>query len=122
MRQAWDLCVFVAAALFVVDVAVRRLSLEWPVRRPAEAPRDVARVTAAWQQARRRSREPQPAMPSGDAGSAPDVAARPVSPTAVAVQSPPVAQGPAAEPEPADDSPMGRLRAAKRRAREGGGG
>ena len=35
MRQAWDLCVYLAAALFVIDVAVRRLSLEWPTRRPA---------------------------------------------------------------------------------------
>lgn len=124
LRQAWDLCVILAAALFVVDVAVRRLSVEWPSRRVAQAPRDVERVTAAWQQARRRSRQSQPAT-AGDSAVA--TRAGPSGGTAVAeapasqsTQAPSAVQ-PSAEVPPEDDSPMGRLRAAKRRAREGGG-
>ena len=121
LRQAWDLCVFVAAALFVVDVAVRRLSIEWPVRRAAEAPRDGVRLTAAWKLARQRARVSGAAdgmvSTGGAAGGAAATTAAPI-----AVEEPPVrVASPSPEPDPHDDSPMGRLRAAKRRARDGGG-
>ena len=121
LRQAWDLCVFVAAALFVVDVAVRRLSIEWPVRRAAEAPRDGVRLTAAWKLARQRARVSGAAdgmvSTGGSVGGAAATTAAPI-----AVEEPPVrVASPSPEPDPHDDSPMGRLRAAKRRARDGGG-
>ena len=122
MRQAWDLCVFLAAALFVVDVAVRRLSIEWPMRRAAEAPRDAARVTAAWKQARQRART-NDIVEAGAPADTRSAATAAASAAPIALEEPPpeAAPQPSAEPEPQDDSPMGRLRAARRRAREGGG-
>jgi len=123
IRQAWDLCVYIAALLFIVDVAVRRLSLEWNTKPAAEVVRDTARVTAAWRHARASARG---ASPSAEAPSMRDaLMAQRTSPagpapTVVAEPEPPAAQPavPEAE-EPEDDSPMGRLRAAKRRARGG---
>jgi hypothetical protein len=126
MRQAWDLCLELAAALFLLDVAVRRLAIEWPTHRAKEAPRDAARLTEAWRQARRSAQRGTPAAEV--AGSAQAASVAPDGQTA-AVQvdaasdatvatAEPVVQPPAHEPE--DDSPMGRLRAAKRRARGGG--
>jgi hypothetical protein len=114
--------VFLAAALFVVDVAVRRLSIEWPVRRAAEAPRDAARVTAAWKQARQRART-NDIVEAGAPADTRSAATAAASAAPIALEEPPpeAAPQPSAEPEPQDDSPMGRLRAAKRRAREGGG-
>jgi hypothetical protein len=122
IRQAWDLCVYLAAFLFIVDVAVRRLSLEWNTKPKAEVVRDTARVTAAWRHARASARG-EAFVPATDArGDAPTTprATRAQEPTAVAEPEPPPAPpvAPAAE-EPEDDSPMGRLRAAKRRARGG---
>ena len=119
MRQAWDLCVYLAAALFVIDVAVRRLSIEWPVRRPAEAPRDAARVTAAWKQARRTARGGPIAQPVAEPTRAP----APAGGVTAVIDPPAEPPSPPAMPEPEpppDDSPMGRLRAAKRRARGAG--
>ena len=122
MRQAWDLCVFLAAALFVVDVAVRRLSIERPVRRAAEAPRNAARVTAAWKQARHRAHMPAAAQEGGAVGMSSSGASN-ASEAPIALEEPPSdsAPSPTSKAEPLDDSPMGRLRAAKRRAHEGGG-
>lgn len=120
-RQAWDLCVYLAAALFVIDVAVRRLSIEWPKPRPAEAPRDAARVTAAWRQARASARgtvEPAPAAAREVRAAEPVRAAVATAPEPQPSPTPASAAKPA-EPEPEDDSPLGRLRAAKRRARGG---
>jgi hypothetical protein len=119
VRQAWDLCVYLAAMLFIVDVAVRRLSLEWNTKPAAEVIRDTARVTAAWRHARASARGDAPTAPrspqqatSGQSRSAQAV------PSAVAEPEPSANQpvAPVAH-EPEDDSPMGRLRAAKRRAR-----
>ena len=118
MRQAWDLCVYLAAALFVIDVAVRRLSIEWPVRKAsAGASRDAARVTAAWKQARRAARGAAPVASESGAWSSPAGGVTAVV-EAPERATPPPATAP--EPEaPEDDTPMGRLRAAKRRARGG---
>ena len=118
LRQAWDLCVILAAALFVVDVAVRRLSVAWPSRAPVAAPRDAAKVTEAWRQARRRVHAPVPASSAGAAEPV-AVSAPVVHPSEAAVEDAAVEEA-APPPEPEDDSPMGRLRAAKRRARGGG--
>jgi hypothetical protein len=117
VRQAWDLCVYLAAALFVIDVAVRRLSIEWNRTRVAEPARDAARVTAAWRQARRSARGEAEASRVEERGPDKAPAVRQAKPEpAVAVE-----EVPAPPPDsPEDDSPMGRLRAAKRRARGGG--
>jgi Mg-chelatase subunit ChlD len=122
VRQAWDLCVYLAAILFIIDVAVRRLSLEWNARPKAELVRDTARVTAAWRHARASARGEVPfAAPhaAGDGGAAAGES-RDVASAAVAesTASPTRPAMPEAE-EPEDESPMGRLRAAKRRARGG---
>ena len=122
IRQAWDLCVYLAAFLFIVDVAVRRLSLEWNAKPRTEVVRDTARVTAAWRHARASARG-EASAPAADArGDAPTTprTTRGEAPTAVAEPEPPPAPPVAPPPEePEDDSPMGRLRAAKRRARGG---
>jgi uncharacterized membrane protein len=122
IRQAWDLCVYLAAFLFIVDVAVRRLSLEWNAKPRAEMVRDTARVTAAWRHARASARGEAPVSATEARGGAPTTprATRGAAPTAVTEPEPPPAP-PVAPPaeEPLDDSPMGRLRAAKRRARGG---
>jgi hypothetical protein len=114
--------VYLAAILFIIDVAVRRLSLEWNARPKAELVRDTARVTAAWRHARASARGEVPfAAPhaAGDGGAAAGES-RDVASAAVAesTASPTRPAMPQAE-EPEDESPMGRLRAAKRRARGG---
>ncbi|NBX24634.1 MAG: hypothetical protein EBQ99_01050, partial [Planctomycetes bacterium] len=113
LRQAWDLCIILGAALFVIDVAVRRLSLALPSRGGAPVRPDAARVTEAWRQARRRAERPSVARAGGEPAEAPAAA------SPVAVAEPPPEPPPAEASEPEDDSPMGRLRAAKRRARGG---
>jgi hypothetical protein len=120
MRQAWDLCIHLAAALFVIDVAVRRLSIEWRRAPVADEPRrDAARVTAAWRQARRTARgEAAVEPPPSRVDTASEVERAPARTVAVEKPSEPVK--PVQPGEPEDDSPMGRLRAAKRRARGGG--
>jgi hypothetical protein len=122
VRQAWDLCVYLAAALFVIDVAVRRLSLEWRRTGIAEPARDAARITAAWRQARRSARGVEPAALTPSPEPVPSTE----SPAAAPVHESPAANSPSESiagdspvEVPEDDSPMGRLRAAKRRARGG---
>jgi hypothetical protein len=114
LRQAWDLCIILGAALFVIDVAVRRLSLVLPSRGGAPVRRDAAGMTEAWRQARRRAEQPATASVAvGTEAVEPAPAERPppAAPEPVPASEP--------DPEPEDDSPMGRLRAAKRRARGG---
>jgi uncharacterized membrane protein len=122
IRQAWDLCVYLAAMLFIIDVAVRRLSLEWNAKPAAEVVRDTARVTAAWRHARASARGTPPTaeVPSTRETATGERGTRAPAPTAVAEMDPPASQPAAPEAqELEDDSPMGRLRAAKRRARGG---
>ena len=117
LRQAWDLCIILGAALFVIDVAVRRLSLMPSSRRGAPVRRDATRVTEAWRQARQRAEAPSLSRAVEGPAEAPP-AAPPVAEIAPPSEPAPVAP-PAPPDEPEDDSPMGRLRAAKRRARGG---
>jgi hypothetical protein len=79
-------------------------------------------VTAAWKQARQRART-NDGLEAGARADTRSAATAAASAAPIALQEPPVeaAPAPSAEPETQDDSPMGRLRAAKRRAREGGG-
>ncbi len=121
MRQAWDLCVELAAVLFLLDVAVRRLALEWPKKRAKEAPRDATRVTEAWRLARRAAQGAAP-VPASAAPSEPSGATLAMDASDAPRNDTPSqpAASPEAPIEPQDDSPLGRLRAAKRRARDGG--
>ncbi len=123
LRQTWDACIMLAAAMFVLDVATRRLSLEWPTRRPADSTKDTVRLTAAWRQARRRARG-EILEPVRSGASLPTTTSHgTVSETDSRETDSPateVAPSPNVEPldeSPLDDSPLGRLREAKRRAR-----
>jgi hypothetical protein len=124
VRHAWDICLVVAAVLFVVDVATRRLALAWGDRQ-GPVRRDTDRVAQAWRTARERARGPAPRpavveMPEATVPVPMDAAA----PVFGSVPEPDesAASRAASLPEsPPDDTPMGRLRAAKRRARQGGG-
>ena len=133
VRRVWDVLAIVAAALLVIDVAVRRLAFD------RDAAKELAQgvvggtaaasgeSVAAWRAARRKAATSVERGP-GASGDAPPAPARgrtggpavraPSSPTQV-----PAAPPDAAQPEAGDDSPLARLRKAKRRAqdaREGG--
>jgi Mg-chelatase subunit ChlD len=124
LRQAWDICLVAAAMLFLMDVAARRLALGWGDRQ-GPVRRDTDRVAEAWRAARRRARGPvpQPAMANGPETSDPIPMDTPETRPGSATQrvEPPALQPPSVSEAPRDDTPMGRLRAAKRRARQGDG-
>ncbi len=120
LRQLWDMLLAVATALFVVDVAARRLVFE---RRPAavQARAATAPVAQAWKNARKRAAS---GMAGGASSSAPARAAspppRPAAPPIELDASGEAAAAPGApQPErPLDQlSPLERLREAKRRVR-----
>ncbi len=143
VRRIWDVLAIVAAALLVIDVAVRRLAFD------RDAAKEMAQgvvggtaattgqSVAAWRAARSRAASASSAPASAGEGSG---ATSSPSPTRPRVGGPSVARPPAAGPtdtgravpsqpapqtEPEDDSPLARLRKAKRRAqeeREGSGG
>lgn len=129
-RAMWDLLAIIAAALFVLDVAARRLSVS---RRAVTgmAARAVGRraevgtgTVAAWKRvARRRTKEAAPAAETkfeadqADAGRAFDVSAEASQrPAAAAPTAAPKPDAPEADDEEGDYT--SRLLAAKRRARE----
>jgi hypothetical protein len=135
VRRIWDVLAIVAAALLVIDVAVRRIAFD------RDAAKELAQgvvggtaaatgeSVAAWRAARSRA-----SAASGGAQGAGTQSASPVAPTRSRVAGPsvsrpapapaPDSQPPAAPGQPEeDDSPLARLRKAKRRAqdaREGG--
>lgn len=142
-RRIWDLLAILAASLFLVDVAVRRIAFDTKETREAAA-RALGRVqeagdasVEAWRKARKRaeqsgrSREEragrQAASDAGaaDAADAPAVMPEGVKPPSAssAAKAPTGAPG---SPDPDGDEGLARLRAAKRRARgadgSGGGG
>jgi uncharacterized membrane protein len=136
VRRIWDVLAIIAAALLVIDVAVRRLAFD------RDAARELAQgvvggtsaatgqSVAAWRIARGRAASASSTSTSG--GEVPGTAstAAPVRPR---TRSPSVAPPPttgatgspggtasptAPQPEADDDSPLARLRKAKRRAQE----
>jgi hypothetical protein len=135
VRRIWDVLAIVAAALLVIDVAVRRIAFD------RDAAKELAQgvvggtaaatgeSVAAWRAARSRAstatgggtgadaKSPSPVAPGRSRTTGPSVARAPTAQT-------PEAQPPAAPAQPNDDdSPLARLRKAKRRAqdaREGG--
>ena len=126
-RRIWDLLAMIAAALLVIDVAVRRLAFdreaarEMADRAVGGAAATGAQGLAAWKRAKQSQREAAPAK---------SVMARAPSQTTVSSAPPPLAaeaEAPSAEPKQSpdageSDSPMARLRAARDRARRGHGG
>ncbi|MFM1830072.1 MAG: hypothetical protein RLZZ558_412 [Planctomycetota bacterium] len=124
VRHAWDICLVVAAVLFVMDVATRRLALAWGDRQ-GPVRRDTDRVAQAWRTARARARGPAPRpavveMPEATVPVPMDAAA-PVSGSVPGPDESAASRAASLPESPPDDTPMGRLRAAKRRARQGGG-
>ena len=124
VRRIWDILAIIAAALLVIDVAVRRLVFD------GESARDLAQqalggargtsgeIVAAWKKARRRSEDgsitpdvdPVSTKMSGNPSKTdrvvPGIPQTPVAP-------------PSASPTDADpESPMERLRRAKKRAQD----
>jgi hypothetical protein len=132
-KRIWDLLAILAAALFVLDVAVRRLAFDREeARRLAAAAigREVESgdaTVAAWKKARGRAASAAPAgTPEPTAGGPRlDVGAetrgestRPTS-SAKAAEAPKPEAKSEAKPEADDISPTSRLLKAKRRARGG---
>jgi len=123
MRNIWNLCIALAAALFVVDVAVRRLAFDWWSPPVVESKRDTERVTAAWREVRQGALKNQRIVADSQALSGNPKATKRVEKSSESLQ--PVVPVMPAAPEassanletPEDHSPLGRLRAAKRRAR-----
>ncbi len=137
VRRIWDILAIIAAALLVIDVAVRRLAFD------RESARELAQqalgggtasdgsTVAAWKRARSRSQgQPQSQSRPGDAPSdavplravrpKPNItAANPLSPEAGASAVPPAReQGKDAIASDEDESPLARLKRAKRRAHD----
>jgi uncharacterized membrane protein len=125
-RAVWDLLAIIAAALFVLDVAARRLSVDrrelraFFARLAGRRAATSTETVAAWKRVARRRRAAAPMVP----------AARDAAPSAFDVRQEtgggPRAAPPAAEPQrPEPPAPDGegdytaRLLAAKRRARGG---
>ena len=134
-KRIWDLLAILAAALFILDVAARRIAFDSREARDAAA-RALGKVQEAgtgtvdaWRSARSRAAtrvpgatppEAPPPEPSPGAPRVPppvpegrDAPAQPVRPAS----QPPAADGAAEDP-----GGLGRLRAAKRRAQQGDGG
>jgi uncharacterized membrane protein len=123
-RSVWDLLAILAAALFVLDVAGRRIAVDRRAvaevlgRAVGRRPEVGTETVAAWKRvAHRRGERPQARFEATgeEAAAAIDVAAE-------AAQTPKVTrpEAPAAEPEPEVDEGdyTSRLLAAKRRARD----
>ncbi len=118
VRRIWDILAILAAALLVIDVAVRRLVVD------RESARDAAQqafgsargtggeVIAAWKKARRVSTDARPAERVVDELSKSPTIARPT----IVPPEPPQATDDSSN-EPAEESSMDRLRRAKQRAR-----
>ncbi|MCE9619024.1 MAG: VWA domain-containing protein [Planctomycetes bacterium] len=123
LRQLWDILLYAATGLFVLDVAARRLVFE---KRSASADAKVVvgQVAQAWKTARQRAagETARASAPVAAPRVAPQRAAAPAS---VVELDEPIPEAPVAtrEPEiPLDQlSPLERLREAKRRAQDQGG-
>ena len=131
VRRIWEILAIIAAALLVIDVAVRRLSVD------REAARDLAqqalgggsasagKSVAAWRKARSRTAETAPGRADAAGPAIPARGAAPMS-------QPPFRDVPPAAPAPTgtsdadatapEESPLERLHRAKRRAHGGDGG
>lgn len=125
-KRVWDVLAIIAAALLIVDVAARRISLD------QEAARDLAAMAIgegtkaggatveAWKRARQGARRAQPvsadAVPGAKHSEQQPIAPPTERPTAPEPASP-AASTPSTPADPEDGSSLARLRAAKRRAR-----
>ncbi len=139
-KRVWDLLAIIAAALFLVDVAARRIAFDTKEARDAAA-RAMGRVhqagdasVEAWRKARERAerRAPGEAATPDAPAAAPSEPSMPRTPSgSVRPEGSAPPPGPAPAPKPArpappgadaDDGGLSRLRAAKRRARGDQGG
>ncbi|MBX3355047.1 MAG: VWA domain-containing protein [Phycisphaeraceae bacterium] len=130
-RRVWDLLAILAAALFLVDVASRRLAFDSKEARERAA-RAMGRVeavgdasVAAWRKARERAARGDSEPKAGDEVSAVPPPTRRAAPVRPEGQAAPEGEAPRKTPDPRSAPPgtgneadgLARLREAKRRAR-----
>ncbi len=130
VRRIWDVLAIVAAALLVIDVAVRRLAFDRDAAKElaqgvvGSAAATTGESVAAWRAARSRA-----STSAGGGAGADAQSLSPVAPTRSRIAGPSVTRSPAAaapdvpppevSPQPeGEDSPLARLRKAKRRAQD----
>lgn len=125
-KRIWNVLAILAAALLIIDVAARRITLD------REAARDLAAMAVgegskaggatveAWKRARSGARKApnEPIAPAPTAPTKPDRRTTPSAPVEIVDRTQAKPGEPSSEAPPADDaSSLARLRAAKRRAR-----
>lgn len=125
-KRIWDVLAILAAALLILDVAARRISLD------SEAARDLAAMAVgegakaggatveAWKRAKSgaRTASGEPVVTAPAAPTKPDRRAAPSAPVEIVDRTEAAGSEAASDAKPTDDaSSLARLRAAKRRAR-----